>query len=292
MQENREQPDREPLRFTGTQVDFVTVALAMAKIMGDVDDIGENMVRAGGFDISPYPDFRTMRLALQDQCDPDALMAMGKKVVKEELNVINALDEAGIPLDTETDGLGQTVELFNSLGLSTKTMMPVEPSNRFISMPAADRWFMKMTWHAGLAEFTQLVFMIEMAGAMGEGDNIWDGEKIFHWFCLNVKIDLGSFRDFRSLSAVYLSTFDAELVTAKTERLSQAHEATLGTYTGCIIRPLSNYVNQKVFHVEVAKAFVEWRPGADEDALVYILDVLFITDDMLDEVLGKPANLS
>lgn len=292
MQENREQPGREPLRFTGTQVDFVTVVLAMAKIMGDVDDIGENMVRTSGFDISPYPDFRTMRLALQDQCDPAAFMAMGKKAVKEELNVINALDEAGILLDTETDGLGQTVQLFNSLGLSTKTMEPVEPVNRFISMPAADRWFMKMTWHAGLAEFTQLVFMIEMAGAMGEGDNTWDGEKIFHWFSLNVKIDLGSFRDFRSLSAVYLSSFDAELVMAKTERLSQAHEATLGTYTGSIIRPLSNYINQKVFHVEVAKAFVERRPGADVDALIYILDVLFIADDMLDEVLGKPANLS
>lgn len=292
MQKNTERPGQEPSGFTGTQVDFVTVVLAMAGIMGDVDDIGEKMVGTVGFDISPYPDFRTMRLALQDQCDPAAFMAMGKNQLKQELNVINALDEAGIPLDTETDGLGQTVELFNSLGLSTKTMKPVEPLNRFIRMPAANRWFMKMTWEAGLAEFTQLVFMIEMAGAMGEGDNIWDGEKIFHWFCLNVKIDLGSFRDFRSLSAVYLSSFDAEMVTAKTERLSRAHEATLGIYTGAVVRPLSNYMNQKVFHVEVAKAFVEWRPGANEDALIYILDVLFITDDMLDEVLGKVANLS
>lgn len=287
MYEMSKDPAREPLVWTGTQVDLVTVVLAMAKISADVDEIGERMVRSIVFDLAPYPDFRSMRLALQDQCDPDAFMKMGRLLVRQELDIINALDDVGISLDTETHGLGQTVELFNSLGVSTKTMDVVEPSNKFVSLPSPDKPWLKMTWHAGLADFTQLVLMTEIMGVFDEEEAGLDCEAIFRRYCLNMDIDLENFSDFRSLSAVYLSFFDVELLSAKEERLVRAYEVTQNMHVGPTIRPLGDFMVQKVFHTEVANALVKIWGHADPDDLAFLFDMLFITDEMIDQVLGN-----
>lgn len=292
MLENMDLADHEAKGWSGTQVEFVTIVLAMGMIAEDVDAVGESMVQTISFDIAPYPDFRSMRLALQDQCDPAAFMAMGKKKLQEELPLINALDDAGISLDTTTDGLGQTLEFFNHYGLSTRTMQPVEPLSKFITLPPADEPWLKMTWYAGLAEFTQLVFISEMLGLLDIEGVEMDGEAVLHWYCLHIAVELGSFTDFRSLSAVYSSPFDIELVKLKTARLTQAQRITRDLYVGEYIRPLSNYMNQKVFNMKVANALVERQPTIEPDALAYVFDLLFVSDDMLDGVLGDSKNLS
>ncbi len=100
-------------------------------------------------------------------------------------------------------------------------------------------------------------------------------------------IDLGNFSDFRSLSAVYLSLFDVELLSAKGERLVRADEVSRNMQVGPTIRPLGDYMVQKVFHTEVANALVKIWGHTDPDDFAFLFDVLFITDEMIDQVLGN-----
>lgn len=294
MANDFQEPGESKIRFTGTLTDLVTMAKAAGRIMGDEDAIGERMVAMMQIDISPYKDFKSLRLALEKYADPDALMQIGRNALQEDLALINLLNDGGISIDDNGDEeekadvdsgrLSFLVGMLNGLGISPKTMEPYKPANAFVILPEepGDR----IIWQASLADFCALVIMTGILELKTDQEEMPLYEELARRYCSIMEVDMGPFPDFRSLHAVYGASFDVHTVTPKAIKLAKAHTAAFCEGGKRGIKPYSAYEVQAIFNVQVAEALAGRWPKKDWEEFSHLLDILFMPDEAIDAVLG------
>lgn len=102
-----------------------------------------------------------------------------------------------------------------------------------------------------------------------------------------IKVDFGRFKDFHALYKFYKKDFDELATLRKGERVKAAYRNTftLGLRKGDLaIKP---FYYQGSYISKVAGLFRDQWPEPGLGKFMLILSVIFITDEMLDAVLGE-----
>jgi len=103
-------PLDQKLPWNKSQADFVSHVLfytALGILRNDAgnlqaDDMGELFLKVYDVDLSPYPDFRTMRIAVGPREDPDLLFAKYAFMAQHVRDVDDMLEGTGVELSGES----------------------------------------------------------------------------------------------------------------------------------------------------------------------------------------------
>lgn len=281
-------PGDQKLPWTGSQTDFVTLVLAMSPQFGTADEIGEKMLQQVDINIAPYPDFHSMRLALEKDCDPQAFMQKGREALQADLLTLEMLNGTGASLAPETGDeqestLSGLVETLNDWGISPKTMKPFEPAIRFAILPSSPEG--KITWNAPLTDFVALVILTAAYGIIQEKDNDIALDKVAERYFSFIDIDLSPWSDFRSLYIVHQPNIDLEILMDKARSLEEEFDRSFGEGSAPGIQPFSPFMVQAMYNYQMAQEFAKRWSIDDCEGFSHLFDMLFIPD----KIIGKPG---
>lgn len=281
-------PGGKKMPWTGTHTDFVSMILSIAPEDTAADEMGEQMLRHVDFDISPYPNFRTMRLALQQKADPQGFLQVGREALQQDLQTLELLNGTGVSLPNEADAdpestLSALPEILNRMGLSPKTMQPLQPTNPFVILP--DSPGEKIIWKASPADFVTLVLLTLTKGIMHEQGKNPSPRLIAERYQRFLNIDLTPYPDFRALFSACEADIDLDAVIIKGYALSEEFERCFSQQNTYKTQPFSPLIVQAIFNCKVAKEFAKRLQTDDWEEFSHLFDLLFIPDSLI----GKPG---
>ena len=96
MNDHKDEQRGSSIVWLGPPENFLTTVMLFGQIHGNIDELGTAMLKRAELDISPYKDFRSMRLALEHELDPDEFGEPEAQRLKQDLEIINMLGSAGI----------------------------------------------------------------------------------------------------------------------------------------------------------------------------------------------------
>lgn len=103
-------PDDEKIKWAGSQADFISLvdffeairAFGSKKGLATTDEIGELFLKVIDIDLSPYPDFHTMRLSMTGSSGPQDIAKKLLEHVDREDHFADALEGTGVEESLET----------------------------------------------------------------------------------------------------------------------------------------------------------------------------------------------
>lgn len=294
MKEHEELPGGKKIPWSHSQEDFVTAVLAIGGHLPDDDDVdalGEHMLNMVDLDRSPFPDFRSMRLALQHGCDVATHEEMLNDQLRQYAGAITALQEAGIGFETEEGieaedddaGLEQLQDIMN-LNSQLSLHATGGPAMRFIKMSSPDG---KLSWNASLHDFVALVAATEDFGIVRMETGEDKLELIAERYCSAIDVDYTGYSDFKALRLAYPAKSDYRSMDRKGWRLMKCHKTLLAAGPLIAFKRFAAFAVQTNFNTIAAEEIGKHWPEADHNRLKYLLDILFLPDEMIDEVLEE-----
>lgn len=292
MNKHDELPDGKKLPWPHSQTDFVTHVLALAGHLpneDDMDALGERMLNMVDLDPSPFPDFQSMRLALQHGCDVATYEASLNDNLQQYAGAIMTLREAGISYPKREAGAPQggeasleqwqfIMDLNAELSLGATGGPPVQ----FAKMPAPGA---KLCWNASLHDFVALVVATDEHGItpndLGEDRLALIAE---HYRSV-IDVDYHGYTDFHALRQAYPEKINYKANIKKLFRVHKAHGILRDAGPLIAMKRFPGFSVQARYHTIVAEDLSKHWPAVDEIKLVYLLDVLFLPTKFVKAVL-------
>jgi hypothetical protein len=153
-----------------TQKDFVETMLAVELYKGfsngnryaTADEIAELFLQVMYIDMHPYPDFKSMRMALEKDCGPEGWKKRAHEGFWESIQLIQMFHEAGISPAKAKEGdeqggseLQELADLLKRKPNDAKRIQLLNPPFPFVTLP--DEMVEKIKWHATQTEFVAFV---------------------------------------------------------------------------------------------------------------------------------------
>ncbi|WP_276485557.1 hypothetical protein [Paraflavitalea pollutisoli] len=275
MAEMNQAPGKERWEWLGSKVEILTAVLAISKTQDhEPEEVWEEMHRHVIVNIHPYADFQSMRLALENDCDVDGYIA---EQGRRQLGTVEVAADGQLDMSN----VGKTG---NRHRLPEIKLYLERPQNAFVGTPEeGDR----MTWKGSLVEFMGLVLLTLTQTVRPPADPVIACEVICKRYRRFIQVDMGRFKDFNALYKAHRKDFNEKAFLRKGDRLRAAYcnVFTLGLHEGDRaakpFRYQANYINK------MADLFLDQWPEPGIGKFMLILGVIFITDDMLEAVLGK-----
>lgn len=105
-------PDNEKIKWAGSQADFITLVEFFEAIGGftskdrerkaNADEIGELFLKVIDLNLSPYPDFHTMRVSVSGSSEPVEIAQKLLDNMNSEEQLSDAIERTGIEPSPET----------------------------------------------------------------------------------------------------------------------------------------------------------------------------------------------
>jgi hypothetical protein len=92
-------PNTEKLKWTDTQANFISfieILHATGLPNASIDQIGEHLLSHMEVDLSPFPDFRSMRIALEKEVDTDKFLQEMNDALIEQYQLDHTLKGTGV----------------------------------------------------------------------------------------------------------------------------------------------------------------------------------------------------
>ncbi|MDF2189143.1 hypothetical protein [Paraflavitalea sp. CAU 1676] len=287
MHPNKEDQRGNAIVWLGQPAGFLTTVMLFGQIHDNIDELGTAMLKKVVLDKSPYKDFRSMRLALEDQLDPEEFGASEVHRLKQDLEIIDMLTTAGIspsPSKAEHERLIDVLNFLHATGISPQTLRPLQPPNAFVEIPDDPK--QPLIWKGALELYTALMIWFTLGETKGsEDDARLFAEAAEHYSDL-IKIDQTPYPDYRTLFKAHYKAFNSGKALKKLERAADALDKAEQQYVGKEIKPYTPFMLQAMFNEEAANALHLRCPDPAVDYYyVYYFDALFIGDELIDEVL-------
>ncbi len=253
-----------------------------------MDALGERMLNMVDLDPSPFPDFRSMRLALQHGCDVATHEEMLNDQLRQYSGAITAVQEAGIGFaereigqahngDIPLQHLQDIIDLHRELAFHAIGGPPV----RFVKLPYPGG---KLTWNASLIDFVNLVVATEAYG-IAPKDMEDSLELIAERYRSIIEVDYAGYTDFQALRSVYPVKINYKIYTEKLFRMDKAHRILFDAGQLIAYKHFPGFAVQSDYHTILAEEVVKLWPQIDLIKIMYLFDVLFMPTKHLKAVL-------
>lgn len=275
MPGQRQTPETTKNELQSAQVKFLTFILAYSRRMpnADIDGLGEEMLADMDFDLSPYPDFRSMRLALEPLCDVDTFQLMRK-----------SHGQAGTAMAPAVQAIVEEVaRKFGTPGVVVEAPETWQSPHFFIGHPQPGK---KITWQADLAEFMAVVAFYEQLGVKAGKEPSEARGEIYRQLRSFMDVDLEDYPDFGSVYDDLCGCLDSIDVPEKSSRLKKARKVALQRRSPDGKMVLTGFMVQASYNANVAGEFASRCPDLDPLQLALAFDLIYISEMSIVQLLG------
>lgn len=286
MHDHKEEQRGNGIVWVGPPESFLTTVMLFGQIHDNVDELGTAMLKKVELDISPYKDFRSMRLALEHQLDPEELGEPERQRLKQDLAIINMLSNAGIspsPSKADDQRLIDLLEFLHITAVSPETLRPLQPPNPFVEIPANPK--QPLIWKESLSLYTALMIWLTMGESDGNDDDADSFADAAENYSGIFKVDLSPYPDYQSLFKAHYGAFSLDKALKKLDRAADALDKVEQQNTGKQIQPYTPFMLQAMFNEEAGRALHQRCRNPAGNYYCYYFDALFIPDELIDEVL-------